>query len=70
MIILALPLETQEPVHWQDFRFALDQYKLTIAKITEEENTYLRVQINTSSVEQEKIVVDLVQLCFSKSYQV
>jgi len=70
MIILALPLEEKTPINWQDFRFALTQHNLSIVKTLEETSDFIKVQINTSSEEQEEIVIDLVELCFRKPYQV
>ncbi len=70
MIMLALPPETQSPDDWQAFRLALHQYGLTLLEIPEENSDYTKVQINTSSQEQEQLVIDFLQLCFSKCYKV
>lgn len=68
--MLALPPETQSPDDWQAFRLALHQYGLTLLEIPEENSDYTKVQINTSSQEQEQLVIDFLQLCFSKCYKV
>ncbi|MBI4854883.1 MAG: hypothetical protein HY819_24045 [Acidobacteria bacterium] len=70
MITLALPVEDQQPEDWQDFRFALKEYQLTISKISKFSKDLVKVEINTSSEEQTQIVVDLMQLCFTKYYSV
>lgn len=70
MIMLALPPETQALDDWQAFRLALHQHQLSLVEIDEENNDYTKVEINTSSKEQEELVMDFVQLCFSKCYKV
>lgn len=70
MIILALPSKEKSPTHWQDFSFALAQHNLSINKVLGQTEEIIKIQINTTSEEQEEIVIDLVELCFSKSYQV
>lgn len=68
--MLALPPKTQSPDDWQAFRLALHQYGLTLTERPEENNDYIKVQINTSSQEQDQLVIDFLQLCFSKCYKV
>ncbi len=70
MIMLALPPETQSPDDWQAFRLALHSCGLSLVEMHEENNDYTKVQINTSSQEQEQLVIDFLQLCFSKCYKV
>lgn len=70
MIILVLPSKEKSPTHWQDFHVALAQHNLSINKVLEQTEEIIKIQINTTSEEQEEIVIDLVELCFSKSYQV
>lgn len=70
MILLTLPSEEKSPIDWKDFRFALTQRNLRIVKTLEETSDFVKIQINTTSQEQEEIVIDLVDLCFRKYYQV
>lgn len=70
MILLALPSKEKNLTNWQDFRFALTQHNLSIVKTLEETSDFVKIQINTTSEEQEEIVIELVELCFRKYYQV
>ena len=70
MILLALPSEEKNPNDWKDFRFALTQHNLRIVKTLEETSDFVKIQINTASQEQEEIIIELVELCFRKYYQV
>ena len=70
MILLALPSEEKNPNDWKDFRFGLTQHNLSIVKTLEETSDFVKIQINTTSQEQEEIIIDLVDLCFRKYYQV
>lgn len=70
MILLALPSKEKTPIDWQDFRFALTQHNLSIVKTLEETSDFVKIQINTTSEEQEEIIIELVELCFRKYYQV
>jgi hypothetical protein len=68
--MLALPPETQAHDDWKAFRLALQQHQLSLVEIVEENNDYMKVEINTSSKEEEELVMDFLQLCFSKCYKV
>ena len=70
MILLALPSKEKSPNDWQDFHFALRQHNLSIVKTLEETSDFVKIQINTTSQKQEEMVIDLVELCFSKPHNV
>lgn len=53
---------------WQDFVFAIGELGLCLMEVGKGYADNSLVEINTSSDQEEEIVVSLMQLCFGTSY--